>query len=453
MLSVLALVLSGITSYGQNLNAEVPGDNFSLEGALELFKKSESPEHFERLLNSPDSKVNNLDLNGDGYIDYIRVFDRYEGNVHAFILQAVISERESQDIAVIELEKLANGKAVLQIIGDADIYGVETIIEPTSEVRTYAGAMRSTTVVNVWSWPSVQFIYGPYYSGWYSPWYWHFYPVWWRTWVPVAYVHYHPIYVTYSPYYSYCHTRRIVYAQHIYRPYRTTSIIVYNRHRDRITHFRSAYPDGYRNSYVRNNPQREFESGRSRERIVEQSYGSNQNSGRNSRQREFASQRNDYNNRETTSESRNPSGVKREAFKRQKATTNSDGTYNRTRSYNEGNSTEGQPTRERNVQTGRNSSEVREKNVQDRSFSRTRESQSNGNNSVQTQRRTSERSTSQNSSHVQTHRQTSGGSHGNVERRQSGSSPSFERKSSGGNSNAGQPANKQNHGSRSGRGR
>src|SRR3990170_2329950 len=112
LFSVIATVLSGtMTSHGQVVEAEVPGDHFSLEGALELFKRSDSPEEFERLLNSPDSKVNNLDLNADGYIDYIRVHDRYQGNVHAFIIQAVISESEVQDIAVITLEKLANGKA------------------------------------------------------------------------------------------------------------------------------------------------------------------------------------------------------------------------------------------------------------------------------------------------------------------------------------------------------
>ncbi|HEX8038667.1 MAG TPA: hypothetical protein VF490_05930, partial [Chryseosolibacter sp.] len=180
MLSVVALVLSGwMTSYGQDLQPEVPGDNFSLEGALELFKKSSSPEDFEKLLNSPDSKVNNLDLNGDGYIDYIRVHDRYQGNVHAFALQAVVSERELQDVAVIELEKLSNGKAVLQIIGDEDVFGVETIIEPTQEVRTYAGTTSARTVVNVWAWPSVQYVYDPYYSAWDSPWGWYSRPVWW----------------------------------------------------------------------------------------------------------------------------------------------------------------------------------------------------------------------------------------------------------------------------------
>jgi hypothetical protein len=245
MLSVLALTLCTM-AYGQPVEPEVPGDNFSLEGALDLFKKSKSPEDFERLLNSPDSKVNNLDLNGDGYIDYIRVFDRTEKNVHAFILQAVISDSESQDIAVIELEKLDNGKAVLQIIGDEDIYGVETIIEPTSEVRTYAGTMSSTTVVNVWAWPSVQYVYGPYYNVYYSPWRWHAYPVWWRSWRPVSYVHYYPIYHVYRPYYSYCHTRRISYAYNIYRPYRTTSVVVYDRHRHQITDYRSHRHDDHR---------------------------------------------------------------------------------------------------------------------------------------------------------------------------------------------------------------
>lgn len=277
MLSVVALVMSGwITSYAQAIESEVPGDHFSLEGALELFKKSESPEEFEKLLNSADSRVNNLDLNGDGYIDYIRVLDRYEGNVHAFILQAVIGESEYQDVAVIELEKLSNGKAVLQIVGNEDIYGVETIIEPTREVRTYAGTRSSNTIVNVWAWPSVQYVYGPHYAGWISPWGWHARPVWWHTWRPVAYVYYHPIWRPYRPYYSVCHTRRVVYAHQIYRPYRTRSVVVHNRYHDKITRYRSERNDDrYGNRADRNDGRRLNErdrrssvantSGRSRE--------------------------------------------------------------------------------------------------------------------------------------------------------------------------------------------
>lgn len=240
IIMVLILMLGWTAVHAQQDRIEVPGDHFSLEGALELFKKSSSPEEFERLLNSSDSEVNNLDLNGDGDIDYIKVIDRNEGNVHAFILQAVVSATERQDVAVIELEKLANGKAVLQITGDADIYGIETIIEPTDEVRINAGTSTRRTVVNVWSWPSVQYIYSPYYYGWSSPWDWGYYPYWWSSWRPVTYYHYYSRWERYRPYYSVCHTHRVVYAQRIYRPYRSTSVVVYDRHRSQITDYRSS---------------------------------------------------------------------------------------------------------------------------------------------------------------------------------------------------------------------
>ncbi len=263
MLPLLFLMSGGIAVYGQGNQEELPGDNFSLEGALELFKKSASPEEFERLLNSSDARVNNLDLNGDGAIDYIRVIDQNEGNVHVFILQAIVSERESQDIAVIELEKLANGKAVLQITGDEDIYGIETIIEPTNEVRVNAGTTTTRVNVNVWAWPSVQYIYSPYYSSvWVSPWGWSMQPVWWRPWSPVAYHVYDPWWSSYRPYYSTCYTHRVVYAQHIYRPYRTTSVVVLGRHHSQIEHYRSSRNDHGRNGRDRYDGGRSSSNGR-----------------------------------------------------------------------------------------------------------------------------------------------------------------------------------------------
>ncbi len=233
------LVFAWMTAKGQQW--EVPGDHFSLEGALEMFKQSASPEEFERMLNDPEARVNNLDLNGDGYIDYIRVIDYYEGNVHAFVLQAAISEYQNQDVAVITLEKLADGRAILQITGDADIYGVETIIEPTREVRTYAGANTSRVVVNVWAWPMVRYVYDPYYRVWVSPWGWHARPYWWSPWRPAVYYDYYAYWRPFRSYYSVCYTRRVVYAHTIYRPYRTTSVIVHNRHHHRIKKYRSAY--------------------------------------------------------------------------------------------------------------------------------------------------------------------------------------------------------------------
>ena len=51
-------------------------DNFDLQRAGDLLAKSDSPEQFERYLNEPDG-IDNLDLNGDGYADYIGV-EEYE---------------------------------------------------------------------------------------------------------------------------------------------------------------------------------------------------------------------------------------------------------------------------------------------------------------------------------------------------------------------------------------
>lgn len=232
-------------------DTEVPGDNFSLEGALELFKKSESPEEFEKLLNSQDAKVNNLDLNGDGYIDYIRVIDRNEGNVHTFTMQAVISDTEVQDVAVIALEKKANGKAVLQIIGDEDVYGMETIIEPTQEVRVNAGTSTTQAIVNVWTWPSVQYVYSPSYVVWVSPWSWAVRPIGWYHWHPVVYYRYDSWWRPYRPYYAHCYSPRIVYASRIYRPHRVTSVVVHRRHETQIARYRSVHGEDYNRSRSR----------------------------------------------------------------------------------------------------------------------------------------------------------------------------------------------------------
>ena len=47
-------------------------DNFDLQRVGDLLQRSNGPEEFERYLNEPDG-MNNLDLNGDGNVDYISV--------------------------------------------------------------------------------------------------------------------------------------------------------------------------------------------------------------------------------------------------------------------------------------------------------------------------------------------------------------------------------------------
>ena len=113
----------------------LPGDHFNLQGALELFKDANDLEQFEQALNTEGNQVNNLDLDGNGEIDYVRVESYKEGDAVAVVLRVPMSKEESQDIAVIELEKTGEESATLQIRGDDELYLEGTIIEPFQETE------------------------------------------------------------------------------------------------------------------------------------------------------------------------------------------------------------------------------------------------------------------------------------------------------------------------------
>ncbi|NOS91853.1 MAG: hypothetical protein HOP30_08020 [Cyclobacteriaceae bacterium] len=240
---VVLLAAATLSAKSQTITAAdstgLPGDNFSLEGALELFKKSTSPEEFEKMLNTEDSKVNNLDLNGDGETDYINVIDQTKKGSHAFVLQVAVSENEKQDIAVIELEKTGNDKAVAQIVGDEDMYGEQTIVEPTEEVVTNAGTSRQQVVVNVWTWPSVRYVYAPGYGVWASPYRWRAYPGWWRPWRPIRHRVFYGYRAPYRSRYVVVSTHRVVRAHRVYAPHRVTSVAVHTRHGAAVSHYRT----------------------------------------------------------------------------------------------------------------------------------------------------------------------------------------------------------------------
>lgn len=249
-LPTIIFVLMAFQLFSQDSDIEqtgLPGDNFSLEGALELFKKSASPEDFEKALNTADNHVNNMDLNEDGETDYITVLGRKDKDVHIFVLQIPVSESEKQDIAVIEIEKTGDENAILQIVGDEEIFGEEIIVEPTDgndeqteEVkRGPAGVNYTALVVNVWAWPSVRFVYAPGYTPWVSPWRWRNYPIWWKPWRPLGWAVWHPFRVRhYHPTIRVTHTHRVVHAHRIYKPVRVTSTTVRVKHEGARANFK-----------------------------------------------------------------------------------------------------------------------------------------------------------------------------------------------------------------------
>lgn len=230
----LFVILAITSGYGQEDNVTSVGDNFSLEGALAMFKNAQSLENFEKLLNEENNNVNNLDLNNDGDIDYITVTDIQEKDTHVIVLSTFLSDTEKQDIATIGIEKTGNEEAQLQIIGDEDLYAENTIVEPFTvdeeEVKSKGPSpsdlIIKQVIVNVWFWPSVRFLYAPNYVIWVSPYHYKHYPRWWKPWRPFRYKVFYNRCAPHRIYYHRTPTHRVVVAHKVYKPMRKSSTLV-----------------------------------------------------------------------------------------------------------------------------------------------------------------------------------------------------------------------------------
>jgi hypothetical protein len=177
---------------------------------MKLFQESETLEGFERSLNDKNSKINNLDLNGDNYVDYIMVFDYVDGDVHTIVLRVALAKNEFQDVAVFTVQKFRDGSVQIQLIGDEALYGQNYIIEPYYKETPnpgYLGKQNSksnvtivyTDFYEIADWPMIRFMYYPDYVMWHSSWYWGYYPPYWDPWQPY-YWHYY-----YGYHYNWCH--------------------------------------------------------------------------------------------------------------------------------------------------------------------------------------------------------------------------------------------------------
>jgi hypothetical protein len=165
----------------------LPGDNLDLYAVLEVFQKSKTIEAFEKTLNDEKEKINNLDLNLDKKIDFIKVVTKKDGESYTFILQVDVSKNEKQDVAIILLDRDKDKKVSLQIVGDEELYGKDYVVEPkgNSSITANPGYVGedpvakdvpATTTVVVQSAPIVQYVYSPAYVPYYPPYYYGYYP-------------------------------------------------------------------------------------------------------------------------------------------------------------------------------------------------------------------------------------------------------------------------------------
>jgi len=249
----------------------LPGDNLNLYAVLKLFQESETLEGFEKNLNDKNLQINNLDLDGDENIDYIKVQDNVDGDVHTIVLQIAVTPHENQDVAVITVQRFANNQVQMQLIGDEELYGKNYIIEPNYDTDGVAGetpnpgytgnaqpvngqtfVVNRTTYFEVAAWPVVRFIYMPSYVVWYSPWYYGYYPPYWQPWRPHYWHYYYGYHHNYNNYY-YGHFRRSNHYRYdhwndgYYNSRRSHSEVVYQRRQ----------AGSYKNTYSRPDSRKE----------------------------------------------------------------------------------------------------------------------------------------------------------------------------------------------------
>lgn len=228
---VITSILVALFAAGTSLEAQdkqddylgLPGDNLNLYAVMKLFQQSKTLEEFEKNLNDPNANINNLDLNGDNLVDYIKVFDDVDGDVHNIVLQVAVSPKENQDVAVFTVQRFNNGQVQIQLTGDEALYGRNYIVEPIYDDRSvagtpnpgYTGTSRTvqnityvrTTPVEIAGWPLVRFIYLPSYTVWHSSWYWGYYPTYWHAWRPFSWNYYYGYHYNWNNDY-YGHYRR-----------------------------------------------------------------------------------------------------------------------------------------------------------------------------------------------------------------------------------------------------
>ena len=181
---VQTITTTKVTALSQDVSLHL-----DLQAVGAAFAQSSSVQAFEYLLNNSSYMLSNLDLNRDGYIDYLRVLETTNGYAHVFLIQAVLAPNVFQDVATIVAEVSTVKQAYVQIIGAPYIYGPNYIVQPTY----YA-----TPVIYT-------YLTSRNYKPWRSPWYWNYYPSCFHRPAPQYLNHYQAYVTTYMSNHHYCH--------------------------------------------------------------------------------------------------------------------------------------------------------------------------------------------------------------------------------------------------------
>jgi len=98
------------------------GDDLNLQALGEMVKSSQNAEDLENKLNQPNS-INNLDLDGNGSVDYINVTEYGQDASRGFSFTVDLGNGQKQEIATIEMQKGQGDQAIMNINGNQNLYG------------------------------------------------------------------------------------------------------------------------------------------------------------------------------------------------------------------------------------------------------------------------------------------------------------------------------------------
>ena len=124
-LSLLCIVLISTGCGSRHTNTTIisyASEGLNLKAVTDAAIKSKNAEEFEKKLNTKGNKINNLDLDEDNKVDYIKVTEINEDKMKGFSLTVEIAPGQEQEICTIQFEKDGTHGRV-QSHGNHHIYG------------------------------------------------------------------------------------------------------------------------------------------------------------------------------------------------------------------------------------------------------------------------------------------------------------------------------------------
>lgn len=168
VLALLAMFVFSCSNKKQNTTVSVQpatetvntldGENFDLELVGQLATQSASVGEFEKVINDPETGVNNLDLDGNGEVDWITVTEA-ESTIPTSRLMSLavyFSDTDVEEVATIEIDKTNPAGGEVHLVGSERLYG--------SGAHYHSSFSMSDAIL-------FHYMFGPRYRPYHSPYY------------------------------------------------------------------------------------------------------------------------------------------------------------------------------------------------------------------------------------------------------------------------------------------